>query len=241
MRVGIIVIGNEVLSGKVEDINSTFLMAEFRELGVRVGRVSIIPDDMKLIAEEVRRFSGIFDAVITTGGVGPTHDDLTFPSVARAFDLAMVRSDELEKVIRSYIKDEIGPGYLRMAMLPEGTELIFPKELPFPITRVKNVYVMPGEPSVLRKKFAAIRESFRQPPFQLRRLFTTLDEGHLADMLDDLQKRHPAVEIGSYPIYGHPDYQTQVTIESKDEAATKAAYAELVDQVPAATVWKRDD
>ncbi|MCB9834278.1 MAG: competence/damage-inducible protein A [Planctomycetes bacterium] len=240
MRVGIIVIGNEVLSGKVEDINSTWLMAQFRELGAKVARVAIVPDEIPVIAEELRRFADLFDVVITTGGVGPTHDDLTFAAVAQAFGREMEHNTVLEKVIRGYIRDEIGPGYLRMAMLPVGTDLIFAGELPFPITRVENVYVMPGEPSVLRKKFSAIRESFREAPFHLRRLYTRLDEGHLADMLDQLQRDHAAVEIGSYPVYGNPDYQTQITIESKERAATEAAFAALVELVPADTVWRRD-
>ena len=125
-RAGIIVIGNEVLSGKVEDLNSNYLMGELRELGVPVGHVSIIPDDLDLIAAEVRGLSERFDYVFTTGGVGPTHDDMTFEGVGRAFGLGLEESAELIRVIRDFFGEGVSPAYFRMAMIPTGIPAMNP-------------------------------------------------------------------------------------------------------------------
>ena len=236
---GIIVIGNEVLSGKVSDINSTWLMTEFRELGLPVRRVAIVPDEADVITAHVQTFSRSFDVVFTTGGVGPTHDDITFASVAAAFDEPLAANVELERAIREFfVEPKDIASYLPMAMVPTSTELIWADDLPFPVTRVRNVYVMPGEPTVLRKKFTGIREMFRQRPFALRRLFTTLGEGALADMLRRLQDEHPEVEIGSYPVYENDDYEVQVTIESKDAAAVEKVFRRLDAEIPPEAIWR---
>ncbi len=240
MGAGIIVIGNEVLSGKVTDINSTWLMAQFHDLGMPVERVSIIPDDIAVIAEEVRRFSGQFDVVLTTGGVGPTHDDVTFAAIAQSFDKELVANAELEAIIREHIPAGSASGYLRMAKLPEGTHLLYNPGLPFPVTRVENVYVMPGEPTVLRKKFLAIRETFRQAPFVVNRAFLRVDEGEIAERLDRLQSKHPQVEIGSYPVYDNHNYKVQVTFEAKNEVWVESAFHEFLQEFRPEDIWKTE-
>ncbi len=240
MRVGIIVIGNEVLSGKVTDINSTWLMREFHELGVHVHRVSIIPDEIPEIVEEVRKFSQAYDVVFTTGGVGPTHDDVTFAAVAQAFGRDLERSPKLEAIIREQIPSEGSSGYLRMANLPTGTDLIFTPGLPFPVTKVANVYVMPGEPTVMKKKFMAIKETFRQPPFFRKSIYLRVDEGQIADPLDVLQFRFSAVEIGSYPVYDNPDYKVQVTFRSKSQEAVQEAFDAFATEFPPEALWKTE-
>jgi FAD synthetase len=239
-RVGIIVIGNEVLSGKVTDINSTFLIAELRPLGVEIARVVMIPDDVPTIAEHVRAFSGLFDAVLTTGGVGPTHDDKTFDAVAAAFDTPLDKNAELERVIREYFKGGDAELYLRMAYLPRGTELLWAPGLLFPVTLVRNVYVLPGDPTVLKKKFLAIKERFRQAPFHLRKIFTTLDEGPIASLLATVEAQFPGLLIGSYPVYDDRDYKVQITVESKTAEDVEAAYRALLDGIPEAAVRRTE-
>lgn len=240
MRVGIIVIGDEVLSGKVSDINSTWLISQFYELGCTIGKVSIIPDEIAVIANEVKHFSETFDVVLTTGGVGPTHDDVTFEAVAQAFDRPMQHNAKLEAIIREQLPTDSAVGYLRMASLPTGTDLIFTPGLPFPVTKVANVYVMPGEPTVLRKKFNAIRETFRQTPFSLKRVFLLIDEGEIAIQLAELQTSHPDVAIGSYPVYEGSDYKVQITFSSKDDRAVAQAFLAFQKTLKPTDVWKTE-
>lgn len=239
-RVGIIVIGNEVLSGKVSDINSTWLMAELRSIGRDVGRVAIIPDELDVIAEQVLLFSSCFDPVFTSGGVGPTHDDKTFAGVARAFDVPLERDARLEAIIRQFYGDKLEPAHLRMALVPRGTELIFSTGLLFPVTRMRNVHILPGDPAVLRKKFSAIREGFRDRPVIMRRIFTRLDEGKIADLMADVEARYPGLLIGSYPVYGNPDFAVQITVESRQADDVARAFVELATAIGPSEIWKTD-
>src|SRR5438094_5093657 len=138
-KAGIIVIGNEILSGKTKDENSLYLARELRDLGVDVRKISVIPDELNLISDEVKQFSNAFDYVFTTGGVGPTHDDLTMDGVAAAFGQRVRRNVELESTLRNYYSDELIEGNLRMADVPEGTRLVGGKGMWFPVVAVENV------------------------------------------------------------------------------------------------------
>src|SRR5262245_18820312 len=135
---GIIVIGNEILSGKTMDENSTFLTRELRDLGVDARKIAVIPDELKLIADEVRLFSRSYDYVFTTGGVGPTHDDLTMDGIATAFGHAIRRHPQLEAALREYYPADIVEPNLRMADVPEGARLIGGREMWFPVIAVEN-------------------------------------------------------------------------------------------------------
>ncbi|PYS34592.1 MAG: competence/damage-inducible protein A, partial [Acidobacteria bacterium] len=161
---GIIVIGNEILSGKTKDENSPYLIRELRDLGVNVRKISIIPDELRFIADEVRTFSTSYDYVFTTGGVGPTHDDLTMEGISHAFGRRMHRHPELEASIRHFYSRELIDGNLRMADIPEGARLVGGKGMWFPVVAVENVYIFPGVPEILQKKFERIKETFREAP-----------------------------------------------------------------------------
>ncbi len=121
---GIIVIGNEILSGKVVDTNSPFLARELRGLGVTLLRILTIPDDVETIAAAVREFHTSFDVVFTSGGVGPTHDDVTMEGVARGLGRRVIRHPAIEGRLREYLKDKVNAARLKMAEVPEGSELI---------------------------------------------------------------------------------------------------------------------
>src|SRR6266849_2224478 len=121
---GIILVGNEFLSGKIVDANAAYLCRELRELGVDVRRISVIPDEVAVIADEVRLFSRDFDLVFTSGGVGPTHDDVTIEGVARALGVAVVRHPALQALIERYYHGAPTEAALRMAEVPEGAELV---------------------------------------------------------------------------------------------------------------------
>src|SRR5437762_3470152 len=188
---GIIVIGNEILSGKTRDENALYLVRELRDLGVDVRKISIIPDELHLISDEVRHFSNAYDYVFTTGGVGPTHDDLTMDGIAGAFGRRIRRNSELEASIRRFYPTELIEGNLRMADVPEGARLVGGKEMWFPVVAVENVYIFPGVPEILQKKFARIKETFREAPFYLREVYLRADEGQIAAILHHVLEDFP--------------------------------------------------
>src|SRR2546428_6410411 len=138
---GIVVIGNEILSGKTRDENSPYLVSELRDLGVDVRKISVIPDELRLISDEVRNFSKCYDYVFTTGGVGPTHDDLTMEGIAAAVGRRTERHPELETTLRQYYSRDLIDGNLRMADVPGGAQLVGGKGMWFPVIAVENVYI----------------------------------------------------------------------------------------------------
>ena len=224
----ILVIGDEILSGKTRDLNAQLLIGELRELGVSLKRIVIIPDDVEVVAASTRELSASFDLVFTSGGVGPTHDDVTIQGIARAFDAPIVRHPELDSLIRDYFKDEVDESHLRMADLPEGTALVEGAGLSWPIPVCRNVYILPGVPEHFRRKFEAIRERFRVAPFHLHVLYTLEDEFDLATDLTAVAEAHPQVSIGSYPSYSASDYRVKLTLESKDAVALQRAVEALM-------------
>src|SRR5438445_398149 len=149
---GIILIGNELLSGKVVDANAAYLCRELRALGVDVRRIVVIPDEVNQIAAEVAQFSGRFDVVFTSGGVGPTHDDVTIEGVARAFGVPVVRDARMVEVIQRFSGGNLNAARLRMAEIPEGALPMMGDGLVFPAVVMKNVYVLPGVPELFRQK-----------------------------------------------------------------------------------------
>lgn len=228
---GIIVIGNEILSGKTRDENSLYLVRELRDLGVDVRKISVVPDDLNLISAEVREFSNSFDYVFTTGGVGPTHDDLTMNGVASAFGRKIRRYPELEATLRHFYRPDLVDGNLRMADVPEGARLVGGKGLWFPVIAVENVYIFPGVPEILRRKFERIKEMFREEPFHLREVFLRADEGQIAPILHRVLVDFPELLLGSYPHFDNPEYSIKLTLESKDAAYVERAYAMLIEEL----------
>jgi molybdenum cofactor synthesis domain-containing protein len=233
----IVVIGNEILTGKSEDQNASFLITELYDLGVALRRVVMIPDDVDDIARSVRECAERFDFVFTSGGVGPTHDDVTIEGVARAFGRPVVRHPELEAMLRGYFGEGADDARMRMADTPDGAQLIRDRAARWPVLAVENVYVLPGVPELFRSKFEAIRERFRAAPFHVRAIYTREDEFDITPRLDALAARHPEVEIGSYPNFESDEYRVKLTVESKEQAAVEAARAALLDALdPAAIV-----
>jgi FAD synthetase len=224
---GIIVIGNEILSGKTRDENALYLVRELRSLGVDVRKISVIPDELSLISDEVRVFSKGYDYVFTTGGVGPTHDDLTMEGIAGAFDRRIERHPELESVLRQYYRDDLGAN-LRMADIPQGARLVGGKGSWFPVIAVENVYIFPGVPEILRRKFERIKEMFRESPFYLREVFLRADEGLIAGILHDVLAKFPDLLLGSYPHFDNPVYSVKLTLESKDSSYLDEAHGMLL-------------
>lgn len=233
----IILIGDEILSGKVRDENAHFLIGELRALGVELRRMAVIPDVVDDIEGTVARFASRYDHVFTSGGVGPTHDDLTMEGVARAFGSRVVRHPELEALLRGYYGDRLAERNLRMADVPDGAHFVHGDSGPgWPVIAMRNVYILPGVPELFRRKFLSIKERFREAPFHLRMVFTSSEEGIIAAELDRIVAGYATVAVGSYPSFSAPDYKVKVTIEGKDAASVQAACDELVRALGAAVV-----
>ena len=233
---GLLIIGNEILSGKVEDANTPFFARALRSLGVELCRVSVVPDEVEVIAAEVRAFSRAYDFVFTSGGVGPTHDDVTIAAVAHAFGRPVVRDPTLEKVLHDFYQGRVTEAHLKMAEVPEGAELVGGDVLLFPVIAYRNIYIFPGIPEILRQKFEAIQELFRDAPFHLARVYVNMDEGDLADALNVVLREFPALQLGSYPELNAPGYKVKVTIEAKDRGPVDGAVARLRALLPARAV-----
>jgi len=228
----IIVIGNEILSGKVTDTNAAFLAQELRRLGVTLSRILVIPDDLDAIAEAVRAYQPAFDVVFTSGGVGPTHDDITMEGVARGLNRRVIRHPFLEQKIREFSGDQINEARLKMAEVPEGAELIFEGNVRFPTVQVENLYILPGIPEIFRDKFLAMKSRFVVDPYFLRVVYTRAIESTIAEYLNETLAVFPLLQMGSYPKLGDPEYQVRVTLESKDEEYVNRAFDHLVGKLP---------
>jgi len=229
---GIIIIGDEILSGKVHDSNSFYLASELRQLGVSLKRIIVIPDEPEIIGREAAVFSEQYDFVFTSGGVGPTHDDVTMEGIAKGFSAKLIRNHQLEDYFRSKYRERLNDALMKMAEVPEGSEIIDLGNMSFPLVLYKNIFIFPGIPEYLRNKFSRIRERFRSPSFHLRRLLLNADESDIAAVLNAVVAESREVSLGSYPILGNPEYKIIVTVESKSENALSAAMEKLLDRIP---------
>jgi len=237
---GIVVIGNEILSGKVTDTNSPFLARELRKLGVTLHRITTIPDEIDVIAATVKLFSASYEIVFTSGGVGPTHDDVTMEGVARAFGGKVVRHPELDTRLREFLGKNANEARMRMADVPDGAELIHDARLGFPTVVCRNVYILPGIPQILEQKFESLAERFMASPYHLRVVFTRDGEGAIAEHLNATVAKFPELLLGSYPKLGDPEYAVKLTLESKDREYVEAALAHLLSLLPRETVVRVD-
>jgi molybdenum cofactor synthesis domain-containing protein len=227
----IVIIGDEILSGKFAEENAAFLIGELRTLGVDLKRIVIIPDDLDDIAATVTEASARFDHVFTSGGVGPTHDDLTMAGIARGFSTTVARQPELEARVRAYWGAKLDEANLRLAEVPVGAELVYGKDQVWPVVAYRNVYILPGVPSLFRRKFVDIRDRFRSEPVTVSRVYVDADEGQIAAVLDGVVAAHPSVKIGSYPRFSEKDFRVLLTLEGRDAAAVASAHAQLVERL----------
>ena len=229
---GLILIGDELLSGKVVDTNGSFLITELRTIGIDLGEIAVIGDDVDIIAERIASFSTRFDHVFTSGGIGPTHDDRTMVAVARAFDTELLEHTALRREIERYFGDdpEQQRVWARMAMVPERCELLAFRGLRWPIYKMSNVYVLPGIPEIFRRQFELVRDRLQGTPVSIRTIYFAIGEGPLVRRLTEAVERFARVSIGSYPVILSRGFRTRVTLESTDVAELEAATSWLVAQ-----------
>ena len=226
----VVIIGNEILSGRTQDANLAFLAHGLNEVGVRLREARVIPDDADIIIATVNEARRRFDYVFTTGGIGPTHDDITAPSIAQAFGVPLIVHPEARRILEShYPPGGLNEARLRMAQVPEGAAL-----LPNPISRapgfrIENVYVLPGVPQIMQAIFNELKHRLRGgAKLFSRNVSCTLGEGTIAKDLGALQERYSDLEIGSYPYFRRSDFGVTLVVRGTDRERIAAAIAELM-------------
>jgi molybdenum cofactor synthesis domain-containing protein len=198
----VIIIGNEILSGRTRDANLPFLGKRLAELGINLLEVSIIPDDEQTIINTVNQYRQKFTYVFTTGGIGPTHDDISSVAVAKAFNKPLEKNSEAAGYLESYYEPgTINDARLKMAYIPVGAILIKNPVSAAPGFQMENVFVLPGVPEILRAMFDGITDRLVGGPPVWTRISTNLRESILAQGLGTIQNQYPEVAIGSYPYF----------------------------------------
>jgi molybdenum cofactor synthesis domain-containing protein len=222
----LIIIGNEILSGRTADANLAYIATRLGEIGVRMAEARVVPDDEAAIVEAVNACRARYTYVFTTGGIGPTHDDITAACVAKAFARRFERNREAERRLLAYYPPErVNEARMSMADMPEGVELIDNPISVAPGFRIENVYVLPGVPKIMQAMLDGLLPGLRGGARMLSRAITVLAaEGDVAAAgLGDLQVRFPDLEIGSYPFWRPEGPGTTIVLRGTDRAKIGAA------------------
>ena len=200
---GIIVIGDEILSGRTQDSNSNFIAKNLLKEGIKLEEVVVIKDDKKTIIDRVTNYSQKYSYVFTTGGIGPTHDDITSESISEAFNLEYEVNKEAFNILDNYYpKGEFNESRQRMAMMPNGSELILNPMTAAPGFNIKNVYVLPGVPEIMQIMFLELIKKLKKgKPKLVITINTNLYESKIAFFLKDIQNKYKDSSIGSYPYF----------------------------------------
>lgn len=221
----ILVIGDEILSGRTKDRNIGYIAEYLTGLGIDVKEARVVSDELDDIAAAVNALRTRYDYLFTTGGIGPTHDDITADGVGRAFGLPVSHNPEAVAILKDYMGDRINEARLRMARTPEGAQLIANPVSRAPGFRVQNVFVMAGIPAVMQGMLDEIAPSLRTgvPYFVESIDGEGVKEGDVGGALGDIQREFPDVMIGSYPHSRDGVLTTTVVLRSRDEASLAAA------------------
>lgn len=243
---GLIVIGDEILKGQTPDTNSSFICRHLFSWGVKVRRISVIPDELDVIAKEVADFSKRFTYVITSGGIGPTHDDLTFEGVAKAFDEPVFPHPHLVQLCKEYFgTDDLKDPKLKMAMVPKSCVLVYGEnkqtgdKTKYPLVNIGNVFLFPGVPSILERSFPLFKDHFKNPHFEihLQEIFVKQDEVSITSVLNEVvAKFKDHVTFGSYPDFNNSYYMVKLTLEAEDKSQLEAACKLLEEKLPKGSV-----
>ena len=226
----LLVIGNEVLSGRTQDANIRFLAVGLGTIGIPLREVRVIPDVAETIISTVNEVRAKFDHVFTTGGIGPTHDDITSECVAAAFGVPWEPHPEAwARMERNYKPGEFNAARQRMATMPRGATLIDNGLSVAPGFQIGNVYVMAGVPRVMQSMFEWLAPRLKGGPKIVSHAVHSigLPEGVIAEGLAAIQARYPQIDLGSYPFYRPSGNGVALVAKGADEAATKAAIAEV--------------
>lgn len=221
IKAAIVIIGNEILSGKIQDLNVHYLAQELAKLGIVLSEVRMIPDAAQAIVETIQHLSSKNQYVFTTGGIGPTHDDITAASIAKAFNLPLEQNKEAVRIMEEravIINRPLHQNAYRMTYMPMGAELILNSHSGAPGFRIKNVYVMAGVPDIMRAMFTDLKpQLMHDSPIVNKTICVHSGENAIADMLESLNNEFPGLEMGSYP-FQLPDHNwhTNLVISGRE-------------------------
>jgi len=214
--VAVLIVGDEILKGEIDDENAPYLLHELREAGVPVERIVTVPDRRDLIVEELRRLRGLADAVVVSGGLGPTHDDVTRLAVAEALGTDLVVHPEAEARVRGFYAEKVTESELGMAQMPRGARLVDGLRTKTFGFELDGVYALPGVPFLFRDIVDGLKATFAGQPVHRRVVETQRREGQIAPCLAAAQERSPDVVIGSYPIYESGGWRVRVVLRCVD-------------------------
>jgi molybdenum cofactor synthesis domain-containing protein len=223
----ILVVGDEVLSGEVRDTNGPYLVHRFAAAGVRVARVVTAPDDEDAIVEELTRLRALADAVVVGGGIGPTHDDVTRPAVARVLGVPLVAQPHAEQRIRAYFGDRLTAADLSMALMPEACRILTGARTGTLGFAKAGVYVLPGVPFLFEDLADGLVAEFAAPPLHRREIVTPRSEGEIAAHLARCQGLSADVRIGSYPVFADGRWHVRVVLRASDPGRLDAVAGEV--------------
>ena len=217
---GIIIIGNEILSGRTKDLNTSTISKWLNSIGIRVNEVKVIPDEEKIIIKTINEYKKKFDYVFTSGGIGPTHDDITAESISKAFNLKYEIHKEAFAILKKYYApEEFNEGRQRMTWMPSGANLILNPTSGAPGFSVNNIYCLPGVPSILEAMLAGITNKLVSGrPIISHTINLRTVESKIAKSLTEVQNNNNEVEIGSYPFFRAGKVGVSIVIRSEEQS-----------------------
>ena len=229
MKAALIIIGNEILSGRTQDKNLSYLANWLNEIGIQLSEVRVIRDEEKVIIDTVNHLRSEYDYVFTTGGIGPTHDDITSLSIARAFGVELEINDKALTILKEYYKDgELTEARMKMTMIPVGAELVDNPVSKAPGFKMDNVFVMAGIPSIMQGMLEGARMFLKGGDVvKSMSIDVFTPESNVAQALTDLQKKYNDVEIGSYPFSKDNRFGTTLVMRSSNEKRLQQCDEEL--------------
>jgi len=218
INAAIIIIGNEILSGRTQDVNLVAISKWLNELGVKLEEVRVIPDIENYIVKTIKNVRRKFKYIFTTGGIGPTHDDITSKSIAKAFNLSYGYHKEAYEILEKYYTPgKFNDGRKKMAMLPDKASLIFNPSSAAPGFIVENVFCLPGVPSILKSMLVGLNDKIvRGKEILSKTINLKTVESEIAESLEKVQKRFHQVEIGSYPFFRSGKVGVSIVIRSTE-------------------------
>jgi molybdenum cofactor synthesis domain-containing protein len=214
----LLIVGDEILSGEIADENGPHTIRLLNEAGVRVERLVTAPDAVDAVVGELTRLRGLADGIIVSGGIGPTHDDVTRPAIARALGCDLVVQPEAERRIRAFYGERVTEAELSMAEMPRGAALLDGERTGTFGFALAGVFVLPGVPFLFRDIVGGVVASFRRAPLLRGEIRTRRREGEIARPLADVQGRLLDVAIGSYPVYEEGAWYVRVVVRAGDPA-----------------------
>ena len=219
VNAAILIIGNEILSGRTQDTNTSTLATWLNSIGVKVGEVRVIPDVEETIILTLNHLRNVYNYVFTTGGIGPTHDDITAESVSKAFGLKYEIHQEAYKILEAYYKPgEFNKGRQKMVWMPSKANLILNPTSGAPGFNVDNVYCLPGVPSILKSMLGGLKNDIvGGDPIISKTISLRTVESEIADSLTKIQNENKDVEIGSYPFFQAGKLGVSIVLRSEDQ------------------------